>query len=520
MRFTNDSTQQHIEIKRKYMLRKDYQVAVIGGGINGTGVAREAASRGYSTLLVEKKDFGHATSGQSSKLVHGGIRYLENYDFKLVREALKERRVLLQTAPHLVHPLRFNIPVYKDDKRPAWMVQTGCKLYDLFAGRQNLQPSSRLSTREMHGLSMLRQDDLSAVLQYSDAQTDDSRLCLATALTAEIYGADVHNYMTARDVRAKGTHYELDLHDNRSGEDHMIRCRYLVNAAGPWVPGLDRELSQQAGHPDLRYVRGIHFVVPKMFDHTGFLVMPADGRIVFVLPWKEDFTLIGTTESEFTGDEFDTIPPSDEEIGYLIDVTNHYFPTSKLTPDDVLHIYSGVRSLVSHGESNMTTMSREYTIVDDQQSVGSGYLGVFGGKLTTYRSLGEKVVDRIAGDLVPAAPRNHHTDRDPIIGAGTVPEGLAHAWSRRLQARGVNPGHIAAWKKQHGSQWLEVARIVLEERGFEQEILPGLCRGELAYMKTMEKAVSLNDIIVRRTKLVYTASQNDKDILQSELDKL
>jgi glycerol-3-phosphate dehydrogenase len=502
------------------MLRTDYQVAVIGGGINGTGVAREAASRGYTTLLVEKKDFGHATSGQSSKLVHGGIRYLENYDFKLVREALKERRVLLETAPHLVHPLRFNIPVYKNDKRPAWMVQTGCKLYDLFAGRKNLAPSSRLSTKEMRGLSMLRQDNLSAVLQYSDAQTDDSRLCLATALTAEVYGADVHNYMTARDVRAKGDHYELELHDDRTGRDHLVRCRYLVNAAGPWVPGLDRELSPQAGHPDLRYVRGIHFVVPKMFAKTGFLVMPADGRIVFVLPWKDDFTLIGTTESEFTGDEFDTIPPSDEEIGYLIDVTNRYFPSSRLTLDDVLHIYSGVRSLVSHGESNMTTMSREYTIVDDHQSPGSGYLGVFGGKLTTYRSLGEKVVDRINKDLVPAEPRNHHTDRDPIFGAGTVPEGLAHAWNKRLLSRGVHPDLIKKWKKRHGTQWVEVARYVLEGKSLEQEILPGLCRGELAYMKEVEKAVSLNDIIVRRTKLVYRATQEEKNILQSELEKL
>ncbi|MGX9366169.1 glycerol-3-phosphate dehydrogenase [Desulfoplanes sp. PS50] len=502
------------------MLRNEYQIAVIGGGINGAGIAREAASRGYSTLLVEKKDFGHATSGQSSKLVHGGIRYLENYDFKLVREALKERRVLLETAPHLVHPLRFNIPVYKDDKRPAWMVQAGCKLYDIFAGRKNLAPSSRLSTHEMKGLSMLRQENLSAVLQYSDAQTDDSRLCLATALTAEIYGADVHNYMTARDVRAKCTHYELELQDGRSGKEHLVRCRYLVNAAGPWVPGLDKELSPQAGHPDLRYVRGIHFVVPKMFDQTGFLVMPADGRIVFVLPWKDDYTLIGTTESEFSGDEFDTIPPSDEEIGYLIDVTNQYFPSSRLTLDDVLHIYSGVRSLVSHGESNMTTMSREYSIVDDHQSLGSGYLGVFGGKLTTYRSLGEKVVDRIAGDLVPAAPRNHHTDRDPIFGAGTVPEGLAHAWTKRLQDRGVNLEHIIQWEKRHGTQWLEVARYVLEEKGFEREILPGLCRGELAYMKDVEKAVSLNDIIVRRTKLVYKATQTEKNILQSELEKL
>jgi glycerol-3-phosphate dehydrogenase len=502
------------------MLRNDYQVAVIGGGINGTGVAREAASRGYSTLLVEKKDFGHATSGQSSKLVHGGIRYLENCDFKLVREALKERRVLLQTAPHLVHPLRFNIPVYKDGKRPAWMVQTGCKLYDLFAGRKNLAPSSRLSTKAMKNLSMLRQDNLSAVLQYSDAQTDDSRLCLATALTAEMYGADVHNYMTARDVKAMGTHYQLDLHDERTGQDHVVRCKYLVNAAGPWVPGLDRELSHQAGHPDLRYVRGIHFVVPKMFDHTGFLVMPADGRIVFVLPWKDNFTLIGTTESEFKGNQFDEIPPSDEEVSYLINVTNHYFPSSKLTLDDVLHIYSGVRSLVSHGESNMTTMSREYTIVDDHQSVGSGYLGVFGGKLTTYRSLGEKVVNRIAGDLVPAGSRNHHTDKDPIMGAGTIPEGLAHIWTRRLQDAQVSSTAVTTWEKRYGTQWLEVARYVLAEKGMDQEILPGLWRGELVYMKEVEKAVSLNDIILRRTKIVYTVSQADKEFLQGELDKL
>ncbi len=502
------------------MLCNEYQIAIIGGGINGTGIAREAASRGYSTLLVEKKDFGHATSGHSSKLVHGGIRYLEHYDFKLVREALKERRILLNTAPHLVHPLRFNIPVYKDDKRPAWMVQTGCKLYDLFAGRKNLTPSSRLSACSMEHLSMLRQDGLTAVLQYSDAQTDDSRLCLATALTAELYGAHVHNYMTAQEIRAQKTHYEIDLRDERTGKKHTVRCNYLVNAAGPWVPDIDAKLPRTSRHPALRYVRGIHFVVPKMFGHTGFLVMPADGRIVFVLPWKKDFTLIGTTESDFTGNEFDTIPPSEEEIDYLLGVTNHYFPTGKLTRENVLHIYSGVRSLVSHGESNMTTMSREYTITEEHQSESSGCLGIFGGKLTTYRSLGEKVMNRIGYHLAPQDLRNHYTATDPLLGAGEIPQGVTRSWISRLHDRGVGQERIAAWKERYGSQWLEVARYVLAEKGFEQEIVPGLSRGELAYMKEEEKAVFLEDIILRRTKLIYTASNADKDIIQAELEKL
>ena len=502
------------------MLQKEYQVLVIGGGINGTGVAREAASRGYSTLLVEKNDFGHATSGHSSKLVHGGIRYLENYDFKLVRESLKERRVLLRTAPHLVHPLRFNIPVYDDDKRPAWMVRAGCKLYDIFAGRKNLEHSCCLCKKDTAALTGLRQEGLSAVLQYSDAQTNDSRLCLATALTAELYGADVHNYMAVTRIQQNGDYYTVDLHDNRTDQNLSVKCRYVVNAAGPWVPGVDQMLPHQKAHPSLKYVRGIHFVVPKMFDHQGFLIMPSDGRIVFVLPWQDDFTLIGTTESEYTGSEFDVIPPSQDEIDYLLDVTNHYFPSSNITKDDVLHIYSGVRSLVSHGESNMTTMSREYSIVEEHQNPGSGYLALFGGKLTSYRSLAEKVVKRIKADLVPRGPRNHHTETDPILGAGHIPEGIASAWKKRLALVGVDESRIKTWQSRYASQWLEVARYVLAEEGNEREIIPGLCRGELAYMHAEEKAVSVEDIIVRRTKLVYTTSEADKEILARELKNL
>jgi glycerol-3-phosphate dehydrogenase len=503
-----------------FMLQQEYQVLVIGGGINGTGVAREAASQGYSTLLVEKNDFGHATSGNSSKLVHGGIRYLENYDFKLVHESLKERRVLLRTAPHLVHPLRFNIPVYEGDKRPAWMVQTGCKLYDLFAGRKNLKHSCRLDKKAASALTVLRQEGLSAILQYSDAQTDDSRLCLATALTAELYGADVHNYMAVTQIHPQGDHYQVTLHDHRTGQEHSVRCKYLVNAAGPWVPGLDTMLPHTKVHPALKYVRGIHFVVPKMFDHQGFLIMPADGRIVFVLPWKDNFTLIGTTESEYTGSQFDVIPPSQEEISYLLDVTSHYFPASNIAQKDILHIYSGVRCLVSHGESNMTTMSREYGIVEEQQNADSGYLAVFGGKLTSYRSLGEKVVKRIRASLVPQGPRNHHTETDLILGAGQVPEGIAASWEKRLAAVGLDKTWVQKWQSRYGSQWLEVARYILDQEGGEQEIIPGLCRGELSYMHTEEKAVSLEDIIVRRTKLVYTASDEEKEILIRELEKL
>ena len=502
------------------MIQKEYQVLVIGGGINGTGVAREAVSRGYSTLLVEKNDFGHATSGHSSKLVHGGIRYLETCNFKLVRESLRERRILLRTAPHLVHPLRLNIPVYKDDKRPAWMVQSGCKLYDIFAGRKNLEPSRRLSRKNAAALTELRQKDLSAVIQYSDAQTDDSRLCLATALTAEIYGADIHNYMAVTHIQPAGDHYDVSLHDHRTGKDLSVACRYLVNAAGPWVPGLDTILPHHTRPPSLTYVRGIHLVVPRKFGRQGFLIMPSDGRIVFVLPWKNNFTLIGTTESEYTESQFDVIPPSREEISYLLHTTNHYFPAAHITLDDVLHIYSGVRSLVSHGETSMTSMSREYSIIEEHQDTGSGYLAIFGGKLTTYRSLGEKIVNRIARDLVARGPRTHHTKTDLIIGAGKIPEGIAYSWKKRLAAIGLHEHTIRTWENRYGSQWLEVAGYVLGERSFEQEILPGLYRGELAYLKAREKAVSLEDIIVRRTKLVYTASDRDKEILSDELEQL
>ncbi|MCJ8345900.1 glycerol-3-phosphate dehydrogenase, partial [bacterium] len=490
--------------------------------INGTGIARESISRGFSTLLIEKSDFAHATSGNSSKLIHGGIRYLENAEFKLVQESLKERKILLNTAPHLVTPLRLNIPVYGTDKRPPWMVWSGCKMYDLFAGPDNMEPSRKLSQEETQRISILNQDDLKGIVQYSDGQTRDARLTVETALSAQEYGAEVRNYNELIKVESKENSYLLTILDKSKGNIYQVSTKYLINAAGPWVPAIDKTITKKENRPGLKYVRGIHFVVPKIQeDDTGFLILPSDGRVVFVLPWIQDYTLIGTTESNFTGHDFDVIPTSQEEEDYLLDTFNQFFPSKKITPEDIVYKYSGVRSLVDYGEDNMSAISREYVIEEEDLGDSSGYLAVFGGKITTYRSLSNKMIDKVYKRLQPEFDKHHNTEIEPLFGGYDINHPQQEQVKDQLKKLNLDPSFVDRWQLYYGSRWIDIAKLAISDEENRKTIaIDGYLKAELVYNVTVEKAYKLEDVILRRTKLIYRLDQNQKNIIQEEIQKI
>jgi glycerol-3-phosphate dehydrogenase len=502
-------------------MSEEFQVAVVGGGINGAGVAREAAARGYRTLLIEKDDFGHATSGNSSKLIHGGIRYLEQGNFSLVREALKERRILTQIAPHLATPLRFNIPVYKNSSRPWWMVWIGTQLYDLFAGKDNLQRSSFLNSSQSASLPHLKKSGLVKVLQYSDAQTLDSRLTLETVMSARNYGASVKNYTELTGLERSPGLFTLSLRDTETGAHYEARTKVLVNAAGPWVPGLDSKVEHKQPSPGLRYVRGIHFVIRGPIHKDGFLILPQDGRVIFVLPWCRDYTLIGTTETVYSGSDFGHVPVSSEEEEYLFANMKEYFPDLSLSREDVLYEYSGVRSLLESGGSSSTALTRESTIVEDWDGQGGGYLAIFGGKLTTYRSMGVKVVNRIGKKQRESGPGRGDTQRDPLPGGEPVSFEAESELLESAKDLGVSQAQIETWKLRYGSRWSSILKLALEDSHLRQPIgTSTYWYAEMYYSVREEMARNVEDIALRRTKIIYELDEAGKLDLQQELEKI
>jgi glycerol-3-phosphate dehydrogenase len=496
-----------------------FQIAVIGGGINGVGIAREAASRGFTTLLCEKEDFAHSTSGNSSKLIHGGIRYLEQGEFGLVRESLKERKILLRTAPHLVHPVRINIPVYEGDPRPPWMISAGARLYDWFAGRDNLNPSLRLDSKTIRQLPGIRQEGLKSVIQYSDAQALDSRLTLETALSAKTLGASIANYTEVTEIRPAPWGYQLTLLDRRRGTTWTCKTRYLINAAGPWVPGLDQRITERRDRPKLRLIRGIHFVIKPKLHSEGFLLLPRDGRVIFVLPWTENHSLIGTTESDYRGDPLDNIPPSDDEIKYLQSNFKEYFPGVSLELKQVLHTYSGVRCIVDRGETQVSKMQREALILHESRSSRSGYFAILGGKLTSHRSLAVQVISSIETQLVPEEARRCNTETEPLYGAYPIEDSFSISLHRELDRLQLPESVLNRWKRIYGSRWVDIAQYYMEKQSLRETVVGSdYVKAELRYNIRDEMAAKMDDVLLRRTKLIYGLSAEQKEDFQKAMD--
>ncbi len=372
-----------------------FDLAIVGGGINGTGIARAAAGRGLRVLLVEQNDLASGTSSASTKLIHGGLRYLEHGWLRLVREALSEREVMLRMAPHLIRPMRFVLPA-EPGVRPAWMLRLGLFVYDHLGGRQSLPPARAIDlANDLLGAPLKQRYERG--FEYSDCFADDSRLVVLTALDAAERGAVIRT--RTRCIRAeRGAAWRLVL--DRRGRRDVASAHILVNATGPWLKLFATNVLGDGALLPTRLDKGSHIVVPRLFDHDrAYIVQTRDRRVVFALPFERDFTLIGTTDQAFAGDPSGVAPTADE-IAYLCDVANAHF-RKRLHPADVVWSFAGVRALYDDGSKRAQDVSRDYVLSLDQRE--APLLTVYGGKITTYRRLAEQAIDRIA-HIVKAGP--------------------------------------------------------------------------------------------------------------------
>src|SRR5262245_30800801 len=463
----------------------NYDLLVIGGGINGAGIARDAAGRGLSVLLVEQGDLGAATSSASSKLIHGGLRYLEQYEFRLVAESLAEREVLLGIAAHLTSPLRFVMP-HVPELRPRWMIRLGMFLYDHLA-RRSLLPASRLVRLDAPPYSEGLRPGLRHGFLYSDCAVDDSRLVVANALDARARGARLMVRTELVRANRKEGIWQARL---SNGEEPSARA--IVNAAGPWVK---RVLNERLGQPsadEVRLVQGSHIVVPRRYrGEHAFILQNDDRRVVFMIPFEERFTLIGTTDVPLQGNPAD-VRASDEEVAYLCRAASRYL-AQPLQPSDVIWRYAGVRPLYDDGARNPSAITRDYTLRLDEAGGSAPVLSVFGGKLTTYRRLAEHALEKLA----PYLPglKAPWTARTPLPGSDFSgrEEARREIFSRY---RALPVPVVEGAFKRHGA----LAPDVLGDGITGEHYGAGLTERELRYFVEHECEASADDVLWRRSK--------------------
>lgn len=493
---------------------------VVGGGVNGSGIACDAAGRGLSVVLCEQNDLASATSQASSKLVHGGLRYLEHYEFRLVRESLSERATLLDKAPHIVKPKRFVLPHGKG-MRPAWMVSIGMFLYDFLAPRDARLPGhKRLNLHTAPEGEPLGSDGDVAVdvgFAYSDCTVDDTRLVALNAMQAAEHGARVLTRTALVSAKRDGDVWQAVLRDMRTGAEQTVRTRALVNVAGPWVRGVIDALDGIDVSKDVRPVKGSHIVVERLYEGgQAYILQNVDGRIVFVIPYHDDFTLIGTTEVELDGP-----PPLDgrgftcsaEETVYLCDVVNRYFK-KHISPDDVVWAFAGVRPLFKDtAAGSASAATREY-MLDLQSDAGQApVLSVFGGKLTTYRVLGEKVMERLQPFFPAMGPA--WTAHVPLPGGEDMPPGGVEELLNRLRQSHpvIDEDVLRGLVRRHGTR---AVRILAAAKGANDLGLVfghGLTGCEVDYLMDVEWAETADDILWRRTKLGLKFSATERQAL-------
>ncbi|GAB4363142.1 MAG: glycerol-3-phosphate dehydrogenase [Kiloniellaceae bacterium] len=472
-------------------------IVVVGGGINGAGIARDAAGRGLSVLLCEKNDLASATSSASTKLIHGGLRYLEYYEFRLVREALIEREVLLRAAPHIIWPLRFVLP-HNKGLRPAWMIRLGLFLYDHLGGRK-LLPGSQGIDLARHPAGAPLEADLRKAFVYSDCWVQDSRLVVLNAMDAAERGAEVLTRSECLSARRDGPLWRVVLRDRHDGSQREVQARALVNAAGPWTAEF---IEQRAGlnkAKSLRLVKGSHIVVPRLFDHDfPYIFQNPDGRIVFAIPYEDDFTLIGTTDVDFTGDAA-AVKISDDEVRYLCSAVNAYFKR-KIAPADVVWTYSGVRPLYDDAAESASSATRDYVLELDHGAGRAPLLSVFGGKITTYRKLAEHALEKLAGALGPLGAA--WTAGVPLPG-GDMPGADFDACLRHFQLdHPWLPADLARrYLRNYGTRAERLLDGAVDLAGLGEHLGDGLYEAELRYLTRHEWAETAEDVLWRRSKL-------------------
>lgn len=483
-----------------------YDLAVLGGGIHGAGIARDAAGRGLRVILIEQGDLASATSSASSKLVHGGLRYLEQGAFRLVREALNEREVLLQIAPHLTRPMRFVLPVGLQSRSP-FALRVGLWLYDWLGNRKRLPPSQTLDLAH-HRYGAPLQRSIVTGFEYSDCWVDDARLVVLNALDASMRGADIRT--GARCVHAERDQFwRLGIIDR--GKRVHVEARVLVNATGPWISHVARDILR-VDQPLARLVKGSHIVTRQLFDHDGaYIFQNDDGRVIFALPFAGNTTLIGTTDIDFTGD-LAVLAPTAEEIAYLCRAVNRYF-RDEITPSDVIRAFSGVRALEDDRRSSNQNVTRDYKIRMDTPTGMAPLATIYGGKLTTYRRLAEGLMNQIASYFPQARPAWTATQALPggdfdFDKVGDLIAQTRGRWPFLSQA------DASRMVRAYGTRISLILGDARQREDLGRDFGAGLSEAEVRYLVAKEWARSADDILWRRTKLAMSLSQPQ----QAELD--
>jgi glycerol-3-phosphate dehydrogenase len=486
---------------------EQFDVLVVGGGITGAGIARDAAMRGLTTALVERDDFASGTSSRSSRLVHGGVRYLEHGHLHLVFESSRERRTLLRIAPHLVRPLRFTWPVYRDARVPLWKLGVGLFMYDALAVFRNVQGHRLLTETETWAEEpALNRDNLVGGASYYDASTDDTRLTLANVIAAEESGAVAVNHAAVVRMISEGERIVgAVVREDGDDTEVPVRARVVVNATGPWTDTV-RAMDGDARAHAVRATKGVHIAVPRerLATHAALtLLSPIDGRVMFALP-STATTIVGTTDTP-TDESPDAVRALSDDIEYLLTAANSFFPDARLTLSDVVAAWAGIRPLVASGFTGTpASASREHRI---DRNV-SGLISISGGKLTTYRSMAAEVVDVVERSL----GRRRKRSKTNVV---ALPGGDIRSFDEALRAAELEVGDSAVARRlveAHGSRWREVAALTTAEPALARRIardLPYLL-AEVVYAVEREMAMTLADVLVRRLHLAFEVADHGR----------
>ncbi|MCR9175221.1 MAG: glycerol-3-phosphate dehydrogenase [Alphaproteobacteria bacterium] len=494
-------------------------IFVVGGGINGCGIARDAAGRGYSVSLAEMNDLGSGTSSWSTKLIHGGLRYLEHYEFRLVRESLMEREVLWKNAPHIIRPMRFILPHHKG-LRPAWLLRLGLFLYDNLGGRKLLPPTRTLNMVTDEAGKPLK-PLFTRGFEYSDCTVDDVRMVILNARDAADRGAEILTRTQVTGLRRDGELWRITLRDTRTGDILTRTARLVVNAAGPWV---DRVLNGAAGKNDARNVRlvqGSHIVVKRLFDHDrSYIFQNSDGRIIFAIPYEEDLTLVGTTDKDYEGGDRSADPSkakiTDEEIRYLCAAASEYF-AEPITPDDVVWTYSGVRPLFDDGAGKAQEATRDY-VLREQETDGPPLINIFGGKITTFRRLAGSMLEKIEANLGRKGAA--WTASAPLPGGDFPVTGHGdHARQLAADYPFLSEAHARRLTRLYGTKARGILGDAKSMADLGELFGHDLTEAEVRYGMAHEWARTAEDMLWRRTKLGLRLSKPQVEKLSAFMDR-
>jgi len=488
------------------MQATQFDVLVIGGGVTGVAIARDAALRGYSTALVEQGDFASGTSSKSSKLVHGGVRYLESLEFDLVFEASRERRYALRNAPHLVRPLPFVFPVHRGDPRPLWQIAIGMWLYDALALFRNIERHQIWSgERALREEPIIGPEGLTGATHYYDAATDDARLTLTIAQDAHLAGAVLTNYAQVVGLLRHGDRVVgAQVRDRLTGQEFEVKARVVANATGPWTDYL-LEMADPDARRRLRPTKGVHIIVPRrrIWSRAAItLNSPRDGRLMFLIPWGQ-FSILGTTDTDYQGDPAD-VHADAEDVAYILEAARHAFPVAGLTEADIISTYAGLRPLIADDAPTGYKVSREHQILN----TAPGFFTIAGGKLTTWRSMAEEMVNELARYL----SREH--GRAPARPCQTVhrllPGGDILDWHSYLAGRVVEfggrlaPETVVHLVSAYGTGYSQVLAQADEAEHLTEPVVPGLpyLKAEVLHAVRYEMALTLEDVLARRTHIL------------------